>query len=75
MWQHFAITYDNAAIIIYVNGIENVECSATGSAGTDGTPVSIGGINRLSPGGTIDELRIYNRALSPQEIAGVYQAF
>ena len=75
VWQHFAITYDGAAIRIYVNGVENVECSATAGAGTDATPVSIGGINQRSPAGRIDELRIYNRALSRQEILGVYQAF
>jgi uncharacterized protein (TIGR03437 family) len=71
-WQHYAITYDGANIIIYLNGVQNAVCSATGIAGKDSTPLSIGGINRVSPTGVMDEVRIYNRALSGQEIASVY---
>jgi uncharacterized protein (TIGR03437 family) len=40
--------------------------------GTGATPLSIGGFNSGSPTGIMDEVRIYNRALSAQEIAGVY---
>ena len=71
-WQHYAITYDGTNIRIYLNGVQNTVCGAGGGAGTDGTPLSIGGINPGSPTGIMDEVRIYNRALSAQEIAGVY---
>ncbi|HEX4135638.1 MAG TPA: LamG domain-containing protein, partial [Bryobacteraceae bacterium] len=72
VWRHYAITYNGSAIVIYVNGAQNVQCNVNGVAGTDATPLSIGGINPINPTGILDEVRIYNRALSAGEIANVY---
>ena len=72
IWEHYAITYDGANIRIYVNGAQNTVCAASGSAGTDSTPLSIGGTNQFSPTGIMDEVRIYNRPLSAAEVAAVY---
>src|SRR5579863_8355983 len=72
IWQHYAITYDSQAIRIYVNGIQGTVCTATGSAGADASPVSIGGTNAASATGIMEEIRIYNRALSALEITDVY---
>ena len=71
-WEHYAITYDGAHIRLYLNGVQNTVCAATASAGTDATPLSIGGPNGSSPTGIMDEVRIYNRALSAAEVANVY---
>ncbi|HWF08394.1 MAG TPA: LamG-like jellyroll fold domain-containing protein, partial [Bryobacteraceae bacterium] len=71
-WQHYAITYDNTNIKIYVNGALNTTCAASVAAGTDATPLTIGGYNQHAATGAMDEVRIYNRALSAQEISGVY---
>lgn len=71
-WQHFAITDDGTTIRFYVNGVAGSTCATTGVAGTSSSPLLIGGTNQSSSTGTMDELRIYNRSLSAQEIASVY---
>jgi hypothetical protein len=69
-WTHLATTYDGTTLRLYVNGVE-----AGSQAGGGAIQVSTG---RLRVGGNavwgewlagrIDEVRIYNRALSPAEI-------
>ena len=70
VWSHLALTYDGAKLRLYVNGelvaIEAVENADSGSPG----PLTIG-CDALYGNyfqGRIDELRIYNRALSEIEI-------
>ncbi|HMF93839.1 MAG TPA: LamG-like jellyroll fold domain-containing protein [Vicinamibacterales bacterium] len=75
VWTHLAVTYDGTSIRLYVNGVLR---STTGSAGggiaASTAPLRIGGNTVFSiPGteyfaGLIDEVRIYNRALSAAEI-------
>ena len=72
IWQHFAFTNNGSAITIYVNGVANVTCNGAAAAGSDNSPLLIGGINPANPDGILDEARIYNRALSAREIAAVY---
>ncbi|KYK27216.1 hypothetical protein AYK26_04095 [Euryarchaeota archaeon SM23-78] len=73
-WYHLAITYDGSNIITYINGTEvNNIAQNTGVILTDDDPLLIGNI----PGfqyfnGIIDEVRIYNRALTPEEILELY---
>ena len=77
LWYHVASTWDGNSAKFYVDGtlIENQPYSQT-TAG-DGLDMVIGAD---SPGfyesfnGTLDEIRIYNRALSAAEIEAVYQA-
>ncbi|MCP3137603.1 apiosidase-like domain-containing protein [Pyxidicoccus xibeiensis] len=69
-WTHLAATYDGAAFSLYVNGalVSSVAQTATMDVSTN--ELRIGG-NRVwgeyFPG-RIDEVRIYNRALTPAEI-------
>jgi len=79
VWYHVAATYDGNQSILYVNGV--AEASATPGFPLDyGTnPVFIGTSGTWSPylamfGGIIDEVSIYNRALSSNEIAVIYNA-
>ncbi|MBN2228331.1 MAG: ThuA domain-containing protein [Candidatus Thorarchaeota archaeon] len=72
-WHHVAGTYDGSTISLYVDGVERVSNSASGSLQTSSTSLYIGNKPLSSyPGdrfkGIIDEVRIYNRALSNQEI-------
>ena len=63
-------TYDGASLRLYLNGTQVGTQSRTGSLEVNGNPVRIGGNTygtEFFPG-RIDELRIYNRALSPSEI-------
>ena len=70
-WTHLAVTYDGTNMKVYVNGVlvRNVLRSGAILA-TDG-PLHIGG-NEVWGGefysGLIDDVRIYNRALSLEEI-------
>ena len=70
-WTHLAVTYDGANMRMYVNGVLVRTAARTGAIiPTDGV-LHIGG-NQVWGGeffgGLIDELRVYNRALSAAEI-------
>ena len=63
-WSHLAATYDGANLKLYVNGVQAASAAQTGAIGASSQPLSIG-TNWV---GMIDEMRIYNRALSASEI-------
>jgi len=70
-WQHFAGVYDGSTIKVYVNGV--LKSSTTAGALTPSTgPLYIGetsGWDGREFNGGIDEIRIWNKALSITEIA------
>jgi PKD repeat protein len=70
-WTHLAATCDGTRIRLYVNGSEVASTTQTAAAANGSGPLMIGGHNTV-PGkgfyGLIDEVRIYNRALSQGEI-------
>jgi hypothetical protein len=72
-WYHVTGTYDGQNMKLYINGILDNSKSATGSIPITLTPVWIGDTsiypNSRNFNGTIDEVKIYNRALSQGEIA------
>jgi len=70
-WYHLAGTYDGATLGLWVNGIlETSSALATTMLTANLTPIRIG--NNQNANGTAqgqaDDLRIYNRALTPAEI-------
>ncbi|MFG1617937.1 LamG-like jellyroll fold domain-containing protein [Nonomuraea wenchangensis] len=69
-WSHLALTYDGAALRLFVNGQEVDQAPLSGSLHDDGSPLRIGGnvVWREYFSGLIDEVRIYNRAQSAAEI-------
>ena len=69
-WTHVAATYDGAQIRLFVNGAQVAAVARTGTFEVNVNPLWIGG-NALYGEhfqGRIDDLRIYNRALSAAEI-------
>jgi Ca2+-binding RTX toxin-like protein len=70
-WTHLATTYDGANLRIYVNGALAATRGVTGGIEVGVGPLRIGG-NKAFPGeffkGLIDEVKVYNRALSAAEI-------
>jgi hypothetical protein len=69
-WTHLALTYDGAALRVYVNGALVRSVAQTGSMTPSTGPLRIGG-NGIWPewfAGAIDEVRVYNRALGATEL-------
>ena len=65
-WAHLAATYDGQNVRLYVNGVQVGISAQTGTIGTTTTPLWIGGAQRFT--GVIDEVRIYNVALTQAQI-------
>ncbi|MGH8175770.1 MAG: LamG-like jellyroll fold domain-containing protein, partial [Steroidobacter sp.] len=63
VWTHLATTYDGSAIRLYVNGALAASQSVNGAIRTGTAALTFSGVNVV-----LDELRIYNRALSAAEI-------
>src|SRR5262245_40245131 len=69
-WSHLASTYDGATLRLYINGAEVASRVQTGSIASSTAPLTIGGDGVFGQfwAGLIDEVRVYNRALSAAEI-------
>jgi len=81
-WQHVAAVYDGSAYYVYINGVPDPGGGpGTGTlfeyAGETGPGIVIGttkGVPAETFGGLIDEVEIFNRALSASEIQAMYNA-
>lgn len=75
-WTHLVATYDGATQRLFVNGAQVGSRAQTGTLETSASPLRIGGntvwANEYFQG-LIDEVRVYNRALSQTEIATLAQ--
>jgi len=74
-WTHFAFVYDGQYLRLYRNGVEAATPKAcTGTIDVSANNLGIGASGKGSYlfNGTIDEVRIYNRALSENEIKMLY---
>src|SRR3989344_3092088 len=73
-WYHVAGTYDGATIRIYVDGQLGGSQSVVSTGTADANPVLFGsrsdGQDSLT--GFLDDVRLYNRALTPAEIKRLY---
>ncbi len=69
-WTHLATTYDGATLRLYVNGTQVASQAVTGAIRTSSGVLSIGGNGVWGEyfSGRLDEVRIYNRALSAAEV-------
>jgi hypothetical protein len=77
-WHHLVVVYSSTGVVMYVDGVIRSETSANGSSFTTesrGNQIGhsteeVGGLRYFS--GQIDDLRIYNRALTAADVAGLY---
>jgi Ca2+-binding RTX toxin-like protein len=77
-WTHLAATYDNANLRLYVNGVLRRTVARTGEITVGDGPLRIGGNNAFPDvagvfggeffRGLLDEVKVYNRALSAADI-------
>ena len=71
-WSHLVATYDRQTLRIYVNGVQVASRAYTSNIQTSTGALRIGGNSIWGEyfNGVIDELRIYNRALTATDIQG-----
>jgi len=74
-WHHVVGTYNGTNTSIYFDGVYKGGGAATGTLGTSTSDVAIGDL-RVGYGyyfnGSIDDVMIFNRSLSAEEIKGLY---
>jgi hypothetical protein len=69
-WTHLAATYDKTTLRMFVNGVQVSSIASTATLASSSNPLQIGGDSLFGQyfQGLIDEVRVYNRALSQAEI-------
>ncbi|MHC4431662.1 MAG: LamG-like jellyroll fold domain-containing protein [Planctomycetota bacterium] len=72
-WTHLAATYDGSSMKLYFDGVVVAEMAASGEMSTSDGTLCIGNKHETAPAGDefngiLDDVRIYNRALSQSEI-------
>ncbi len=69
-WTHVALTYDGSTLRLFVNGVQAGSMVASGAIQASSSPLWIGGNQPYGEyfNGLIDDVRVYNRALSQTEI-------
>jgi cytochrome c peroxidase len=70
-WSHLAATYDGTNLRLYVNSVLVRTTAMSGTLSTSALPLRIGGSTVRGElfRGLVDEVRIYNRALTAAQIA------
>lgn len=74
-WHHVAGLYDGEKMYIYIDGVVDVSQPASGAIGTNDHPVYIGENAEMTErfwNGLIDDVRVYNYALSEGQITALY---
>ena len=69
-WSHLAMTWDGLTLRMYVNGTQVSSGALAGTLVTSASPLRIGGTGVWSEwfNGVLDDVRVYNRALTPAQI-------
>jgi hypothetical protein len=75
-WYHLVGVYDGSAVRIYVNGVQESSAAFSGNLLQTAQPLCIGRYGNVGEpvNGLIDDLRLYNRALSATEIQTLFNA-
>ena len=73
-WTHLAVTYNGSTLTLYRNGVAVATSNVSGTLSPTTGTLQIGASQFGEYfKGLIDEVRIYNRALSATEIQTIYQ--
>lgn len=77
-WAHVAATYNGSKLTVYVNGVAAGSMSVTGTTCNNNEPLAVGAKNAPAKGllqafwdGQLDDVRIYNKALTATQIANL----
>ncbi len=73
-WQHIVCTYNNSEMKVYVNGVLKNKLAINGAINISTAPLIIGNYNGGNSwfNGKIDEVRLYNRAITEEEVVKFY---
>ena len=73
-WYYLVLTYNGSAVTLYVDGVKEDTEPASGSLQSNSNDISIGSVGENSKffTGTIDEVVVYGKALTPEEIQERY---
>jgi hypothetical protein len=77
-WTHLAATYNGSQLAIWVNGVKVVSRAISGTTCANNEPLAVGAKNAPAKGlleafydGSMDDVRIYSRALGASAIANL----
>jgi hypothetical protein len=76
-WQHYGVAYDGSKIRFFVNGVAIDSMLKSGAMDVNSEPMYIGLDARIPNeywSGIIDEVRLYNRALTQPEMHAEYRS-
>ncbi|MEI6455652.1 MAG: LruC domain-containing protein [bacterium] len=72
-WHHVAATYDGTTMKLFIDGVLKVSGTNSGTLNTSNSDVYIGNQNTINPfKGTMDEVLLYDRALTDSEVSMIY---
>jgi hypothetical protein len=76
-WYQVLFTYDGTTVRVFVDGVETINAPLNGLLGVNDIPLVIGrraqeGSRKHFFNGWIDDVRIYNRALSASQVAQLH---
>ena len=74
-WHHVVGVYDGEKMCLYIDGVVDASQPASGGIATNNHPVYIGENSEMTGrfwNGLIDDVRIYNYALSEDQVKAVY---
>ena len=74
-WHHITGTYDGSTMKIYIDGVEKGSLSISGIIGTNNAFYTIGNEQITTSydfNGSIDEVKIFDKALSQAQVTGIY---
>lgn len=76
-WYHFVMTWNNGTYVVYMDG-KQINTGAYAGLTTLNTIANIGNDGSSAPyeafGGVLDEVRVYNRAITAAEVQQIFQA-
>jgi len=81
VWHHYVITYSGSQVTAYYDGNQIAQFGYSGSISTDNTEYTLGHYNAFPNGingqpgefhGLIDDVGIWNRVLTPSDVAYLY---
>ena len=71
-WTPVLQTWDGKTLKLYMNGVMDAQTKVAGPLATGDSPVIIGKLGVYAFKGSMDDVRIYNRALSDDEVKALY---